>query len=107
MESANTLTARLAVFAGDIKISHTVFAMPWALLSMVLAAHGSVVGLTVLKIALVLICMVTARTAAMSANRLLDAKLDALNPRTARRAIPGKVLSSKFYIVVLSACIVG
>src|SRR5580693_3774704 len=104
MESPDSLTARLAVFAGDIKISHTIFAMPWALLSMILAAHGMADGLTFFKIGLILLCMVSARTAAMSANRLLDAKLDAQNPRTARRAIPSKSLSSRFYLAALALC---
>src|SRR5438034_9715579 len=77
----------LVVFARDIKISHTVFAMPWAILSAVMAWHrvgGPVLG----KLVLVVICMVTARTVAMASNRLLDASLDAKNPRTARRALP-------------------
>jgi 4-hydroxybenzoate polyprenyltransferase len=56
------------------------------------------------QLLLVLACMVTARTLAMSANRLLDAQLDKLNPRTARRAIPSGALSRTFYTVVLLAC---
>jgi 4-hydroxybenzoate polyprenyltransferase len=99
-----SFASRLMIFAGDIKVSHTVFALPWALLSMVLAAHGSPSGLTILKIALILICMVTARTAAMSANRLLDAKLDERNPRTARRAIPGGKLRASFVATALTVC---
>jgi 4-hydroxybenzoate polyprenyltransferase len=91
-----SLPRRLAVFAADIRISHTVFALPWAILSMVLAAHRTAGGLTVGMVGLILLCMVTARTAAMSANRLLDARLDAQNPRTARRAIPGGRLSVGF-----------
>jgi 4-hydroxybenzoate polyprenyltransferase len=104
---------RLALFAGDIKISHTLFAMPWALLAMVLAGHDSVSGLTAGKILLILICMIAARTAAMSANRVLDSKLDAANPRTARRAIPAGELSARFVasawsvssIVFIAACV--
>jgi len=91
-----SLARRLAVFAGDIKISHTLFAMPWALLAMVLAGHDSPSGLGAGKILLILVCMIAARTAAMSANRVLDAKLDAANPRTARRAIPAGELSARF-----------
>jgi 4-hydroxybenzoate polyprenyltransferase len=99
----SSLASRLAIFAADIKISHTVFAMPWALLSMVLAAHRTPGGLSVSLVALILLCMVTARTAAMSANRLLDARLDALNPRTARRALPGGRLSAGFVAAAWSA----
>jgi 4-hydroxybenzoate polyprenyltransferase len=91
-----SLPQRLAAFAGDIKISHTVFALPWALLSMVLAAHRTPAGLTMGTVALIVLCMVAARTAAMSANRLLDAGLDARNPRTRGRAIPRGRLSVAF-----------
>jgi 4-hydroxybenzoate polyprenyltransferase len=94
--------SRLSIFAGDIKIHHTVFALPWALLSTFMASHGiPVVG----KLMLILLCMLTARTVAMAANRLLDAKLDAANPRTARRAIPSGAISVRFVggIVVICA----
>lgn len=91
----------LRAFAADIKLSHTVFAMPWALLATFLAAggwpHWGVLGL-------ILACMVTARTVAMSANRLLDAELDAANPRTAGRAIPAGRLSRGFYRTMLAGC---
>jgi 4-hydroxybenzoate polyprenyltransferase len=87
--------SKLAAFAADIKISHTVFAMPWAVLATVMAWHrvrGPIGG----KLAIVILCMIAARTAAMASNRLLDAELDRKNPRTARRAIPSGVLSSRF-----------
>ena len=102
-----TTPGRLAVFAADIRISHTVFAMPWALLSMVLAAHRTPGGLSLATVLLILLCMVTARTAAMSANRILDAKLDAKNPRTAGRAIPGGRLSARFFAAAWAICSVG
>ena len=98
-----TLPARLSVFAADIKISHTIFAMPWALLATIMAwrtTGGPIGG----KLTLVLVCMVAARTVAMAANRLLDAHLDAKNPRTARRAIPSGALSRSFYTAALAAC---
>jgi 4-hydroxybenzoate polyprenyltransferase len=102
------LGRKLAVFAGDIKVSHTVFALPFALLSTFLAASflpGRVphVG----QVLLVVLCMVTARTVAMAANRLLDARLDRLNPRTARRAIPAGALSPAFYVAVTAVCTAG
>src|SRR5687768_18210343 len=93
--SSAGLKTKLAAFAGDIKISHTVFAMPWAVLATVMAwqrVGGAIVG----KLAIVVVCMIAARTAAMASNRLLDAELDKKNPRTARRAIPSGVLSSRF-----------
>ena len=99
--NASTLRQRLAVFAADIKVSHTVFALPFTLLSTFLAANG---WPTTGQLLLILICMVTARTVAMAVNRLLDARLDAINPRTARRAIPGGVLSRRFYWSVVLLC---
>ena len=95
------LPAKLAAFARDIKIAHTIFAMPFALLSTFLAAGGMPrIG----QLGLILLCMVAARTVAMSSNRLLDARLDALNPRTARRAIPAGLLSRAFYWAMLAMC---
>lgn len=94
---------RVAALAADIKLSHTVFALPFALLAAFLAAGG---WPRVWQLGLVLVCMVTARTLAMSANRLLDAKLDALNPRTARRAIPAGRLSRGFVVATIVVCAV-
>ena len=98
----STSTAqRLALLARDIKLSHTVFAMPWALLATFIAANGwPRAG----QLALIVLCMVAARTVAMASNRVLDAGLDARNPRTARRAIPSGRLSRGFVIGVLIAC---
>lgn len=96
-----SLGSRLSIFAQDIKISHTIFAMPWALLSTFIAAGGHPkIG----QLLLIVLCMVTARTVAMAANRLLDASLDAKNPRTARRAIPSGQLSRGFYTAMLAGC---
>ncbi len=93
--------SRLAVFAADIKISHTIFAMPFALLSAFLAANGwPRAG----QLLLIVLCMVFARTVAMAMNRLLDARLDALNPRTAGRAIPGGALSRGFFVAAVAGC---
>src|SRR5688572_26489692 len=99
-----TVPGKLALLAAVIKISHTVFAMPWAVLATFMAA-GGVPKLG--QLGLILICMVTARTVAMAANRLLDAELDARNPRTARRAIPSGTLSRGFYVTVLTACAIA
>jgi 4-hydroxybenzoate polyprenyltransferase len=83
-----------------IKWEHSVFALPFALTGAVLAAGGwpslRVLGLIVL-------CMVSARSAAMAFNRLVDAKLDAANPRTAKRAIPAGELSSTFVAAFTAA----
>jgi len=82
--------------AADIKLSHTVFALPFALLSMVMAACWAHRLPTVVEGLLILVCMVLARTMAMAVNRWADASLDALNPRTAGRAIPSGDLSQRF-----------
>ncbi len=76
-----------------IKWEHSIFALPFALTGAVLAAGGWP-RLTVLG--WILVCMVSARSAAMAFNRLVDARIDAANPRTAMRAIPAGQLSPAF-----------
>src|SRR4051812_30054057 len=77
-ESSSSLFGSLKVFAGDIKIAHTVFALPFALLSTFLASAGQPHHLPYAgQLLLILVCMFTARTIAMAVNRLLDAALDA------------------------------
>ncbi|MCA1580989.1 MAG: putative 4-hydroxybenzoate polyprenyltransferase [Acidobacteria bacterium] len=76
-----------------IKFSHTLFALPFALLSAVLAARGLPSAAAVGKI---LLAMVGARSAAMAHNRLVDREIDAANPRTATRALPAGALSPAF-----------
>lgn len=102
-----SLRGKLLLFAGDIKIHHTVFAMPWAILSAALAGRTVPGSLTSGKILLIVLCMVMARTAAMSANRIFDAEMDAKNPRTARRALPAGSLSRAFVLVLLAISCVG
>jgi 4-hydroxybenzoate polyprenyltransferase len=103
--SSASFGSKFGALAADIKIHHSVFAMPWAILAMVLAASRTAGGLRIGQIVLIVICMVAARTVAMTANRLLDSKVDADNPRTARRAIPSGRLSPAFMIgsLVVSA----
>jgi 4-hydroxybenzoate polyprenyltransferase len=101
------LPTRLVAFARDIKLSHSVFAMPFALLSTVLAAHRTPGGLRVGHVVLVVLCMVFARTSAMAANRLFDAKIDAKNPRTVRRAIPSGALSPAFVALMFAVSAVA
>src|SRR5436309_389470 len=101
LRGESSVLSKLSVFAADIKISHTVFALPWAVLSTFLAARETGRPITLTKVLLIVGCMVTARTVAMAANRLLDADLDKLNPRTARRAVPSGQLSRGFYRLIL------
>jgi len=76
-----------------IKWEHSILALPFALTGAMLAAHGWPHPAQVLWI---VACMVTARSAAMAFNRWADADLDAVNPRTATRAIPAGALSRGF-----------
>jgi len=93
-----------SALASDIKLSHTIFAMPWAIFATFLAARGWPRGGQIL---LIVICMILARTFAMAMNRLLDARLDALNPRTAARAIPSGRISRGFVIGSIFFCATG
>ncbi|HMA28972.1 MAG TPA: UbiA-like polyprenyltransferase [Thermoanaerobaculia bacterium] len=77
-------------FFSLVTFSHTVFALPFALLAAVLAAGGSPGPRT---LALILVAMAGARSAAMAFNRIVDRELDARNPRTARREIPAGTVS--------------
>ena len=86
-----------------IKWEHSIFALPFALTGAMLAANG---WPTLRVLGLIVLCMVSARSAAMAFNRLVDARLDAANPRTAMRAIPAGDLSSSFvagFVVVCAA----
>lgn len=89
----NSLWKSTAVTLEMIKWEHSVFALPFALTGAVLAA-GAWPSLRVLG--WIIVCMVAARSAAMAFNRLVDAKLDAANPRTAMRALPAGALTSSF-----------
>jgi 4-hydroxybenzoate polyprenyltransferase len=76
-----------------IKWEHSIFALPFALTGAMLAAGGWPSGM---KIMWIVICMASARSAAMAFNRWADADLDAVNPRTAARAIPAGLLTRGF-----------
>src|SRR3954468_1004965 len=73
-----------------IKFEHTLFALPFAFLGMLLAAGGGPSWRTVLWI---VVAMVGGRSAAMAFNRLVDHRIDAANPRTAARALPAGLVS--------------
>src|SRR3978361_64254 len=73
-----------------IKIEHTLFALPFAFLGMLLAAGGWPSWRTV---GWIVVAMVGARSAAMAFNRLVDRRIDAANPRTAGRALPAGLVT--------------
>jgi 4-hydroxybenzoate polyprenyltransferase len=87
---------RIRVFFDLVKFEHTIFALPFAYLGMVLAAQfarGGWPGWG--KFIWITVAMVAARTLAMSANRLVDRQLDARNPRTMNRPLPRGLISSQ------------
>ncbi len=80
-----------------IKFSHTIFAMPFAMIGFFLAVHfinGLSTEQLITKFILVILCMIFARSAAMAFNRYLDRTFDELNPRTAIREIPKGIISA-------------
>ena len=95
-----TLLRKITVFLEMIKFSHTIFALPFALTGALLAARGLPSGAQLLWICL---AMVGARTAAMGLNRLIDAEIDARNPRTAGRAIPAGLIGKGVTLTFICA----
>jgi len=88
-----SLAAALRRWAGFIKLSHTVFALPFALASMALAARGNRGWPGWRVFLLILAAMFCARTCAMSFNRIADLEFDRANPRTAGRHLPAGAVS--------------
>jgi len=88
------LLRRVGDFLSLIKFSHTIFALPFALLGFFLAVLDDGV-LSLQKLVLVVLCMIFARSAAMAFNRWQDRDIDGRNPRTAVREIPAGVISSR------------
>ncbi len=99
-------TAR--AIATDIKLHHSVFAMPFAVLAAFMAAAPAARAIEwprfAGQLALVVTAMIFARTVAMLSNRLLDRHLDEHNPRTAGRALPSGRLKVSTVLAVLAAC---
>lgn len=82
-------------FLSLIKFSHTIFALPFALLGFFLATQDSEAPLRWTTLLYVVLCMVFARSAAMAFNRYVDSDIDGDNPRTAVREIPAGVVSRR------------
>ena len=101
------MLAKLKIIFSDIKIQHTVFALPFAVMSAFLAAEGLPEWET---LGWILVAMFGARNSAMAFNRMADAKLDANNPRTSNRALPaGKLTLTQYavFLVLSSALLIG
>jgi len=98
---------RLATYLSFIRFSHSVFALPFALTGALLAWQQAPFEWR--QVLWVVAAMVTARSAAMGFNRLVDARMDALNPRTAMREIPRGALGQRdatIFVVVMSVLFV-
>lgn len=91
----------LRLFLAEIRIEHTLFALPFAYVGAILAAHGMPSAAQLFWITL---AVLGARTAAMAANRYIDRDIDARNPRTARRGLPKGVISPR---VMVGGIVVG
>jgi 4-hydroxybenzoate polyprenyltransferase len=109
------IAKRLVQILEMIRFSHTLFAMPFALLAAIMAwtaptAGGQTIPFRWQDLVGILVCMVAARSAAMAFNRLADRDIDARNPRTATRHLPTGVLSVRWVVgftVVCSAAFVA
>lgn len=92
--------SKIKIFLNMIKFEHTIFALPFAYMGMIL---GSIEVLdrfpTWTEFVWITLAMVGARSAAMALNRLIDRAIDKLNPRTANRAIPAGKLNMKESII--------
>src|SRR5579872_6579902 len=99
------MSSRLSTYASFVRISHSVFALPFALAGALLAARQTpITGRTLLWI---IVAMVAARSAAMGFNRLTDARMDALNPRTANRELPrGRMTTREAIAFIVGSSIV-
>jgi len=98
----NSLFRKIRIFLEMIKFSHTIFALPFALSSALLAANGMPSPRQLLWI---ILAMTGARTAAMGLNRLIDAGIDARNPRTAGRAIPAGLIGKSTTLAFIVASV--
>jgi 4-hydroxybenzoate polyprenyltransferase len=97
------MLARLRTYASFVRFSHSLFALPFALVGALLAARE--VGWDWWRVLWIALCMVTARSAAMGFNRLVDATHDARNPRTAQRELPTGRMShaeARIFVTVFS-----
>jgi 4-hydroxybenzoate polyprenyltransferase len=98
---------RVRHFLEMIRFSHTLFALPFALLSAALAWHTKAEGFQWVELVGILLCMVFARSAAMAFNRLADRHYDAANPRTAGRHLPRGLLTVGTVWAFTLLCVAG
>ncbi len=102
------MLSRLRTYASFVRFSHSVFALPFALVGAILAARTE--GFVWTRLIWIVACMVSARSAAMGFNRLVDAAWDARNPRTASRELPTGRMSraeARVFVAVSSALFIA
>lgn len=103
MIASDMLKDRILAYADLVKFHHSVFALPFALISLLVATNGRP-GWRILI--LVILAMVAARTAAMTFNRIVDLHQDALNPRTRLRpSVTGRVSKREAYLLCFLSCL--
>jgi 4-hydroxybenzoate polyprenyltransferase len=102
------MLSRIRTYGSFVRVSHSVFALPFALVGGLLAMR--VAGFAWSRGFWIACCMVTARSAAMGFNRVVDARFDARNPRTAAREIPAGRMTSReawLFVAVTSAAFIA
>ncbi|TWU15381.1 UbiA-like polyprenyltransferase [Allorhodopirellula heiligendammensis] len=109
-----SIQSKLSEWLGLIRFSHTIFALPFAILAAFLAwatplsvSSNATPAIRMTDVIGVLMCMVFARSAAMAFNRLVDHKMDAENPRTASRHLPAGRLSRRGVLIFTVTCSLG
>jgi 4-hydroxybenzoate polyprenyltransferase len=112
MNSTRSGWGTLSDWLGLIRFSHTLFALPFAALATVMAIatplpNGDPVAFRIRDLIGILLCMVTARSAAMAFNRLADHSIDAANPRTKNRHLPAGILSRNSVALFTFLCSVA
>jgi 4-hydroxybenzoate polyprenyltransferase len=93
---------RISIYLRFVRFGHSVFALPFAFAGALLASRHAPV--TWSKVAWILVAMVAARNAAMGFNRLVDARTDALNPRTEARELPRGKITSREATIFVAVC---
>lgn len=100
-ETAVKITEKIKAYGKLVMFSHTIFSFSFALVSMVLAAGGLP---KLSKLVWIVVCFLGARTGANAVNRVIDAKIDAKNPRTAARQIPQGQMKRGEVVAFTAAC---
>jgi 4-hydroxybenzoate polyprenyltransferase len=95
----NSFLSTVRNYLSLVKFSHTVFAMPFALIGFSLAVLNDRNDFSLKLLLLIILCMIFARNAAMGFNRVADIRFDALNPRTKNRELPSGLISARAALV--------